>query len=86
METFKGIVRALIAFALASVTLAVVFACLMTLLPLMIGFTAFDADGARRSLECTPKGDPISETGDWVLRFVLRLMPDCPAEAKEPPR
>lgn len=82
MEAFKGIMRAVIALVASFVALAFVFACLLVILPPVIGWVAFDADGARETLKIKGNCDAIEGTGDAVLRFVLRLLPDCKPEAR----
>lgn len=82
METFKGVARVIVAFVASLAIVASLCALVLLCIPLFVAFTAFDADESRRVIRNTSH-DPFCESIDYVLDFVLRLIPDRPAP-KEP--
>lgn len=83
MEIFKGVARVIVAFVASVASLAVIFAVTLICVPFFTAFAAFDAEQARSVRRQPSSDDPVCESIDWVLDFVLRLIPDCPAP-KEP--
>lgn len=82
METFKGVARVVVAFVASVAIVASICALVLLCVPLFVAFTAFDADESRLVIR-NASHDPFCESIYWVLDFVLRLIPDCPAP-KEP--